>query len=193
MLLHAAVFIPTLSNLFKPIKRSFTLPVSARIFALRSISWFRRNTKESNRFVARESLEEGGWLTELGWICADFPEKFSVSSSRRRCRSIAGERKARVRNVVVCTRHCRPYPPWLHGLHTRATVAAVPRSRLSSCALYSYVCVCVCVQVRSCAGCTPTCPRRRARVRVCSEREREREGIEGNWKDEGRRIERGDR
>ena len=89
-----------------------------------------------------------------------------------------------MRNVVVCTRHCRPYPPWLHGLHTRATVAAVPRSRLSSCALYSYVCVCVCVQVRSCAGCTPTCPRRRARVRVCSERERER-GDRGEL--EGRR------
>lgn len=30
-------------------------------------------------------------------------------------------------------------------------------------------------------------------VFVCVQREREREGIEGNWKDEGRRIERGDR
>lgn len=175
MLLHAAVFIPTLSNLFKPIKRSFTLPVSARIFALRSISWFRRNTKESNRFVARESLEEGGWLTELGWICADFPEKFSVSSSRRRCRSIAGERKARVRNVVVCTRHCRPYPPWLHGLHTRATVAAVPRSRLSSCALYSYVCVCAYAYKYVRAPVAHPRAHVGVLVFVCVQRERERE------------------
>ena len=28
-----------------------------------------------------------------------------------------------MRNAVVCTRHCRPYP----GFHTPATVAAVPR------------------------------------------------------------------
>lgn len=72
-------------------------------------------------------------------------------------------------------------------------MAAVPRSRFSSCALHRYIPICVCTYVRtytSCAGCTPTCPRRRVLVRVCSERERERGWIEGNWKDEGRRIER---
>lgn len=113
-------------------------------------------------------------------------------------RSIAGERKARVRNVVVCTRHCRPYPPWLHGLHTRATVAAVPRSRLSSCALYRYTYVRVCVYVRTCVYTYVRAPVAHPRahvgvlVFVCvqRERQREKERIEGNWKDEGRQIER---
>lgn len=89
------------------------------------------------------------------------------------------------------------YPPWLHGLHTRATVAAVPRSRLSSCALHRYIPTCVCTYVRtytSCAGCTPTCPRRRVLVRVCSERERvDRGELEGRRETDREREETGKR
>lgn len=175
MLLHAAVFIPTLSNLFKPIKRSFTLPVSARIFALRSISWFRRNTKESNRFVARESLEEGGWLTELARTFlrnSRFPRlgggNGDADLSRENARHECGTLWC-VRGTVVRTLHgsmgSTLEPPWrLFHVHVSPRVRYIP----------TCVCAYACKYVRA-----PVAhPRAHVGVLVfvCVQREREREG-----------------
>lgn len=196
MSLHADVFIPTLSKFSSnPSHDPLTLPP---VSAVRSISWFQRDAKERKkerkaRFrsnpvrctrIERSNPVGGGLAGELGWICADSvsAEKFRSSSRRRkrRCRAAIYRGRTQGTSAERCGVYAALsslYPPWLHGLHTRATVAAVPRSRLSSCALHRYIPICVCTYVRtytSCAGCTPTCPRRRVLVRVCSERERER-------------------
>lgn len=99
-----------------------------------------------------------------------------------------------MRNVVVCTRHCRPRtlhgsmgstlePPWrLFHVHVS------PRVRYTD--IFLRVCVRTCVRIRR----APVAhPRVHVGVFLFVCVQRERGWIEGNWKDEGRRIERGRR